>query len=203
MRELIDAEYENEMFEDRDLTEAVWRSSRFVRCRFRGSDLREATTDRCVFDQCDFTAIRGSASVHRGSAFTNCTFRMAKLFGVQFIECKLTGSTFEQADLTSFVADGGEWSYVNLRHQSLTGRGFKGLRLVNADLYGCDLRNADLRGADLSSANVGQVQLRGADLRGATLDGIDLAALDLNGVRIDLAQAIAVAQAHGAIVDPS
>jgi uncharacterized protein YjbI with pentapeptide repeats len=203
MQELTDVEFEDQSFDDLDLFEADWRNARFVKCRFQGIDLRVSRTDHCLFDTCVFTAARLNLSEHTGSAFVNCSFRMAKLFRARFVECKLTGSHFDQADLGSLVVSGGDWSYVNLRMQDLSGRKFRSLRLVNADLYGCDLRKTDLRDADLSNASLGQAQLGGADLRGATLDGVDLTSFDLRGVRIDLAQAIAVASAHGAIVDAS
>ncbi len=158
MQELIDVQFEDQSFDDQDLFEADWRNTRFVRCRFQGADLRESHTDRCVFDSCDFTAARLNLSEHAGSAFVNCSFRMTKLFRARFVECKMTGSLFEQADLSSVVVAGGDWSYVNLRMQDLSGRKFRSLRLVNADLYGCDLRKTDLRDADLSHATLGQVQ---------------------------------------------
>lgn len=45
------------------------------------------------------------------------------------------------------------------------------------------------------------MRLRGADLRGAKLDGCDVDGVDWTDVRIDLAQAVLLARAQGAIVD--
>ena len=39
------------------------------------------------------------------------------------------------------------------------------------------------------------------DLRGAIVDGVDLASLDLRNVRLDIAQAVALARSLGALVE--
>jgi fluoroquinolone resistance protein len=58
-----------------------------------------------------------------------------------------------------------------------------------------------LRDCVLSGATLEKAMLDGVDLRGADIDGIPLHELDLHGVMIDAAQALALAQCHGAIVD--
>jgi uncharacterized protein YjbI with pentapeptide repeats len=45
------------------------------------------------------------------------------------------------------------------------------------------------------------VRLRGADLRGARLDGCDVDAVDWREVHLDVAQAVHLARARGALVD--
>ena len=45
------------------------------------------------------------------------------------------------------------------------------------------------------------MRLRGADLRGAVLDGCDVDGVDWKDVRIDLAQAVLLARARGAVVE--
>lgn len=47
----------------------------------------------------------------------------------------------------------------------------------------------------------GHLRLRGADLRGARLDGCDVDGVDWAEVRIDVSQAVLLAQARGAVVD--
>ena len=53
------------------------------------------------------------------------------------------------------------------------------------------------------AAGVEGVQERGADLRGAGLERVDLTAARLVRTRLDLAGAVALAEQHGAEVDPS
>lgn len=62
-------------------------------------------------------------------------------------------------------------------------------------------KKADLRDVDLTGAQLGKVKLSGADLRGATVNRIDFKTFNLKNVRLDTAQAIAVAQSYGAKIN--
>src|SRR4029077_9370534 len=86
-------------------------------------------------------------------------------------------------------------------HQQLAAQNLRGVRFVEADLYGCDLKKADLREADLEGANLNEALLKGADLRGANLRRVNLKGVDLRGVRLDVPQAVVLAQCYGAIVE--
>ena len=115
--------------------------------------------------------------------------------------CKLTGSIFLRCDLRPITVEGGDWSYVSLRGADLRGVSLAGLRLAEADLSDADLSGGSLVGADLSHARLRGVKLRGADLRGAVLDGCEVDLVDWTDVRIDLAQAVLLARARGAVVE--
>ena len=104
-----------------------------------------------------------------------CSFFDATLTG-----CKLTGSQFLNCGLRPLTIDGGDWGFVSLRGQNLTAAKLGGLRLREADLTGADLTRADLRGADL--------------------DGVALRDVRLDATKIDMAQAVQFATAHGAKV---
>lgn len=196
-----DREHADERFDDLDLIDAELRGCRFTRCSFRGVRMDEAATRGCAFDACDFTGARLNASVHEGSAFPNCRFDLANLFTARFADCKMTGAFFGDANLAAITIAGGDWSYTILAYGDLSKRDLRKVRFNEATLHRCNLERADLRGADLTRADLSQARLKGADLRGAIVDGIDLKALDLTGVRLDLMQAVLLAQCHGAKVD--
>ncbi|WP_067618944.1 pentapeptide repeat-containing protein [Alicyclobacillus acidiphilus] len=101
-----------------------------------------------------------NASAHRRSAFTNCQFRMANLFGAKFDGCKMTGSSFQEANLTGLTIVGGDWSYVNLRGHTLKRANFRDARLAYADLYGGNLEGTDFTRADLTKVILDQSKLR-------------------------------------------
>jgi uncharacterized protein YjbI with pentapeptide repeats len=124
-----------------------------------------------------------------------------RLFGATLRGCKLTGSTFVRAQLRPLTVEGGDLSYVSLRRADLRGIALPGVVLAEADLTDADLSGCDLSGADLSRARLRGVRLRGADLRGARLDGCEVDGVDWQDVRIDLAQAVLLAQARGAVID--
>lgn len=201
-----DARHEMGEHADEDLSGVDWygdelRGRRFLRCSFVDAALDELTTYGCVFEDCDLSGVSLTASVHEDTAFLRCRFRKASLFGATLRRCKLTGSVFESAVLRPLTVDGGDWSYVSLRGQSLAGLRLAGVRLREADLTDADISGTDLSGADLAHARVHGLHLAGSDLRGADLDGVDLRGLDLRGVHLDLAQAVMLATQSGAEVD--
>src|SRR6266545_1685704 len=191
---------------DSDLRGVDWgrrdlRGERFLRCKFADADLSEATLDGCVFVECDLSGVAFNASVHQSTAFLGCRFRRTSFFDATLTGCKLSGSVFEEeCTLRPLTVDGGDWSYVSLRMQDLSGLDLTGLRLAEVDLTGADLRETVLAGCDLSRAVLREAQLAGADLRGADLTAVDLRELDLTGARIDVQHAVALAVAYGADV---
>lgn len=174
----------------------------FERCELVEVDATEASFTGCVFRNCEITGGRFNAATLTRCAFLHCLLRRCVFFDARFDDCKLTGTQFVECELRPVHITGGDWAYVSLRGQDLTGAKLSGLRLREADLSEADLRRADLTGADLGYARLHNAKLRGADLRGADLAGVPLRGLDLTDVRIDLEQAALFAAAHGARVEP-
>ena len=112
----------------------------------------------------------------------------------------------DDRDVARLVSFGGMCVNCELSGRKLTGAKFTGANFDRAVLIGADLRGAafygsNFSGADLTRARLRGVRLRGADLRGARLDGCDVDNVDWREVRIDLAQAVLLAQVRGAVVD--
>ncbi len=184
-----------------DFSREVLEGRTFTGERLVGADFSEAQLTRVVFEDCDLTGAELTSAVLDTCAFLGCRMERTRLFGSVLRGCKLTGSTFVRAALRPLTVEGGDWSWVSLRSADLRGVGLAGLSLAEADLTDADLSGADLSGADLTRAQLRGVRLRGADLRGAQLDGCDVDAVDWREVRIDLAQAVHLARARGAVVD--
>jgi fluoroquinolone resistance protein len=201
MKQVTDREWMDESFTETDWSGAQLTGCRFIRCRLEGANWEEVKTQRCVFDTCDFRHAKLNGSEHQGSAFLNCRFSFANLYVTRWVDCKMTGSTFEEANLAGVTLSGGDWSYTLLRHHSFKGSNLCEISFKEADLYQCDLRDADLRKADLSYAVLSGARLKGADLRGASLEGIDWRQLELTDVHIDWFQALQFAQAYGMKVE--
>ena len=169
---------------------------------FREADLSDRSFRGVVYEEADFTGADLSSAVFEDCAFLNCRFERTRLAFVRLAGCKLTGSTFLRCELRPLTVDGGDWSYVTLRQADLRGVSFAEVRLAEADLSDADLSACSLAGADLSHARMRGVKLRGADLRGAVLDGCEVDLVDWTDVRIDVALAVLLAKARGAIVGP-
>ena len=90
---------------------------------------------------------------------TNLNLPKAKLLGVNFYQCKLTGTNLQGADLSN----------ADLGRADLSQAILKNTNLNNAYLAYADLERADLRGANLSGAHLRHANLKGANLCGANL----------------------------------
>ncbi|MGN6333098.1 MAG: pentapeptide repeat-containing protein [Motilibacteraceae bacterium] len=181
----------------RELDGEAW-----VECELLDVDLTEVVTRTARFEQCTFAGCKLNASVHEGSSFAGSTFRSVSFFDARFTRCKLLGARFlGTCTFRPFHAEGGDWSFVELRGQDLSGARLHGVKLVEADLSGANLAGADLTGCDLSRASLHQADLRGADLRGCILDGVALAQHDLTGTHLDVDGAAALARSLGAVVE--
>ena len=93
--------------------------------------------------------------------------------------------------------EGGDWSLVAMRGADLTEATLTGVRLREADLSGARFDGASVRDTDLSGANLHRSSFRGSDLRGSDLSTLDPLNVDIVDARIDIEQAVAIAEALG------
>jgi uncharacterized protein YjbI with pentapeptide repeats len=178
-----------------------WADREFTGHDFRDDDLSRLRTERVVFSECDFSGVNLSESQHRGSAFRNCRFERTTLWHSTFAQCSMLGSVFVQCRLRPITFDEVDFTLAALGGNDLRGVDLSGCRLREASLVETDLRKAVLRGADLSGARTTGTRLDDADLRGAIADPALWRTATLAGVRVDIAQAMAFALAHGLRLD--
>ena len=138
-----------------------------------------------------------SESRHVGSAFRNCVFTRATLWHSSFTGCSLIGSVFGDARLRPITFDEVDLTLATLGGADLRKVDLSGCRLREASLVQADLREANLAGADLTGARTLGARLDGADLRGARVDADLWTTASLRGAKIDVAQALTYAVAHG------
>lgn len=160
-------------------------------------DLSEVTATGAAFTDCTFRGARLNVSAWTQSAFTGCTFVRCNLFDARFTDCKLVGSTFESCSLDLLRVSGGDWSYVGLSGADLRSATLDGLRMREADLRGARLQAATLTDCDLSGASWDKADLSRCDLRGSDLSALDPATVQLRGAVIDPQQAMLLAVAMG------
>jgi uncharacterized protein YjbI with pentapeptide repeats len=178
-----------------------WVDCEFTGRDFRDEDLSRLSTDRVLFDECDFSGVDLGESQHRGSAFRNCSFRRTRLWHSTFAQCSMLGSVFLDCRFRPVTFDEVDFTLAALGGNDLRGVDLSGCRLREASLVETDLRKAVLRGADLSGARTTGTRMDDADLRGATVDPSLWTTASLTGVRVDVPQAMAFALAHGLRMD--
>ncbi|RKS71516.1 pentapeptide repeat protein [Motilibacter peucedani] len=137
-----------------DVDELDLDGASFAGEEFYDLDLTEAASTGSTFDRCAFRGVRFNCSTHTDSAFTNCTFVRCSFFDARFVRTKMTGSRFEECTFDLLQVDGGEWSFVALRHAELGKASFEGVRMREADLRGSDLSSLDARATTVAGAKV-------------------------------------------------
>lgn len=93
------------------------------------------------------------------------------------------------------------WTDCEFVGHDFRGVDLSGCRLRETSLVEADLRKTVLRGADLTGARTTGTRLDDADLRGAIVDPSLWTTASLARARIDVAQALAYAVAHGLRLD--
>lgn len=174
----------------------------FTRVTFVEVDLSEVVSEGSVFDECAFHGVRFNVSVHRSTAFLNCTFTRCSFFDATFSGCKLVGSRFEDCSLDLIKVLGGDWSFVALPGADLGSASLVDVRMREADLSGVRAVNGTLRGLDLSGAWWSRADLSGCDLRGSDLSALEPSTVRLKGAVITPDQAVLLTQAMGLDVRP-
>ena len=163
-----------------------WTDCEFIGRDFRDDDLSRLQTERVLFTECDFSGVNLAESEHQGSAFRNCTFNLTTLWHSTFRQCSMLGSVFVRCRLRPLTLDEVDFTLAVLGGNDLRG----------VDLSGCRLREASLVEADLR-----KTLLCGTDLTGARVDPSLWTTAALARARIDIAQALAFAAAHGLRLD--
>ncbi len=183
-------------FSDADAMPEYLSHVRFRSCRFNSLSFLDTVLDHTVFEDCslDFTRIGDRID---GCAFLNCSFYYANLLGAEFVGCKMTGSDLSELGESSFLIQGGDWSYTLLSKLKIKKHDLDGVSFASANLYDCSFENCDLRGVRFDNAIVNRVSLRGSDIRGISISGVNIAQLDLKGCIADLEFCAAFAAAHG------
>jgi uncharacterized protein YjbI with pentapeptide repeats len=130
---------------------------RFVGCNFANAAWPKLSCCRAEFIGCRMTGFITLEADVSDTIFRDCKidlaqFYHAKMCGVRFEDCPLTGGDFRLTDLTGAV--------------------FMRCDLSGADLSGASLAGVDLRGCQLDGVRVGP-----AELRGATIDEAQALAL--------------------------
>lgn len=174
----------------------------FEDCRFSGIRFDDILFDHCTFVRCTFSGCRLGASEFRFCAILNCIFRMCSMFSTVFDNCKLTGSAFFDVDAPYFEINGGDWSFTDLRDLPFYKMELHHINFEGADFTGCCMDHATISNCCMRHARFGSTSMVSADLRESDLSGSNLSGLILRKTKIDLQQAVLLAESLGADYEP-
>ena len=74
------------------------------------------------------------------------------------------------------------------------------INFSNADLRKCNMESVVMRDSDLSYAMLSGTKLIKADIRGTRLDGVYMSDVKMSRTKIDLEQAVLMAEGFGCII---
>ncbi|MDX7991753.1 pentapeptide repeat-containing protein [Xenorhabdus littoralis] len=179
-------------------------------------DMSEANFNSCSFYNNDTSSGNTfTGSNLRNTLFTNCdlsmcSFAFADLFGAEFINCRLIGTSFESASFAEQLSGKKYFCSGKIENSNLSSACLAGLLLHNCSLKGnrwndTDIEKTDFNGADLSGGEFSGIcwtdaSFTGCDLRGASLQGLDIRKVNLSGVKLDSWQISQLVSVLGVIV---
>lgn len=192
--------YVKKSFTNLDLTAIECNHLTFDHCDFRGVNMQDMVTRGCTFQNCNFSFAKLSGSRHRNTAFLNCQFYTADLFAAAFHDCKCMGSGFLDTVLTGITLCRGNYDYCNFQYADLQKCDLSEISFQHADFRHAKLDFAKFNGADLSHAVLSNTTIKQTDFRDANFDGVYLKDLSWRKTKIDLKQAVQLAENMGAVV---
>lgn len=194
LEESAEQEYEiiNRLFENIFLTKIraahlEVKQTVFCGCRFTGCDFSEASFTNVQFVDCDF-----SNSNFSDTYFKCCSFWKCKAVGADFYGSRINHVTFSECNFMGTGFDAAHMSFVKMQDVDFTEAGFSKCRFAN---FGAD-------NICFCKANFFKTSLKDIDFSTCNIEEIVLSDTmeELKGVKVHLAQAVALAKRLGIVV---
>lgn len=185
--------FEDQDFEGLDLTGERLTDKEFEGCAFVSCKLEGVVLDRCRFVSCEFRLSDLSLFKPRDSAFR----------GVRFIDSRLTGVDWTQAETTLGLDVAFERSILDgSSFMELEVRGLRAIqcRAEGVNFVGASLGEADFSGTDLSDCQFSGADLRGVDFGRASNVSFDPRECRLKDTRVSLEAAVGLLGRLGVVV---
>ena len=129
--------------------------------------------------------------------FVTREFHDEDLGGLRTERVVFDGCNFSGANLSESVHAGSAFRNCTFARTTLWHSTFRNCSMMGSVFTECRLRPAIFDEVDFTLAMLGGADLRGLDLSGCRLREVSLVESDLRGARIDIAQGLAFAAAHG------
>lgn len=181
----------NKLIEDIDITdidesrvsfdECIFRNVNFNNCTLRYIDLLDV-----IFEKCDLS---------------NIDFSQGSIYRTEFINCKIIGSKFEDANLKDCVlrnvlGDYSSFSFSKLNKVSFEGSSFESsvfMEVKNKYMYFDD--------CDFKKTIFTKTYLEGVDLSNCEIDGIEIGIPELYKAKVNASQGLELIKLIGLIVE--
>lgn len=194
LEESAEQEYEiiNRLFENIFLTKIYAahleiKQTVFRGCRFTSCNFSETSFTNVQFIDCDF-----SNSGFSDTYFKCCSFQKCKAVGADFYGSRINHVTFSECNFMGTGFDAAHMSFVKMQNIDFTEAGFSKCRFANFwadDVCFCKANffKTSLKDIDFSTCDIEEIVLS---------DTME----ELKGVKVHLAQAVALAKRLGIVV---
>lgn len=161
-------EYFECIFDDVNASQQHFSGIQFEDCTFNDCDFNEATFKHCKFIHCHFNRCQMSV----------VKWAYTELFDMNFIECKLIGVDWTQADWPTFRLH----PELVFKQCMLNGASFFGLMLNELLFESCQLHDVDFREGDFKHSTIRQCDLFQSQFMRTQLQSVDFT----DSVNIDI-----------------
>lgn len=192
--------FEKNAYADQDFSKEIIQMEeishkKFTKCVFRWTDFADVEVFYgSTFEFCDFTYARLNGINIANCAFLNCTFKATSFFATKLDECRMTGSSFIEAECESIQICGGDWSYTDMRKLSFHKQDLSNVRFFGADLTECHFNQCKMNGCEFDEAVIHNTSFYKSDLRHSSIERIDLLEASFREVKLDIEQCVAIAE---------
>ena len=107
---------------------------------------------------------------------------------------------FAGAEVGGLELTGGNYTLASFMHCDMRKLTLQNARLEQVDFRDCNLRQCSFPGCDLNHSMFGGANLTETSFRGAKLEGVDFRHMNMKKTKIDLEQAILIAESFGAVL---
>lgn len=186
-------QYYDDVFSDVDISGMSFSDIEFEECLFRHCQLSEAVFRNCKFLNCTFEQCNLSL----------VKWHYSRLSELEFIDCKLVGSDWTQADWPVYRRDA-ELTFKRciMNDNSFFGLTLHGLKVADCKLHDADFRESDLTesvmtGCDFTNALFQRTNLNEADLTDSTAFNINVLENKVTDAKFSRFEALALLESLG------
>ena len=193
--DIINEIYDEEYLEDKIIENITISDIYEVRVRFNSCIFKNVVFENCDLRKADITDV-----IFENCNMSNINFSDSGIYRAEFINCKLTGTIFEDSIFKYVVFKDSIGRYSNFSFSK-----FKGVRFKNSDFQSGVFQevhnhNLEVENTDLSKSIFNGISLKGVDFTTCNIDGCEFRLKDLSGGIFSVVQSLELAKLMGIII---
>ncbi|WP_296644334.1 pentapeptide repeat-containing protein [Romboutsia sp. 13368] len=187
----------NEILDYEKLEETLVENTQVYGIENLSVSLNSCVFKNVVFEYCDFRRIDMTDVIFENCDISNINLSYSSLYRAEFINCKLTGCTFNDSTLKSVVFKNCLGRYSNFAYSK-----FSGVNIEDSDFSFAVFQEIENQTLLLDSNNLTKsvftgTSLKNVDFTNSNIDGIELRLKDVCGGTFSVEQALDLSKLMG------